>query len=62
MRNRKLGRVRFDKSNVDAPTVNRALDNIIDTLNPFMQETVENINNFQTAPAGSVPVTRTPAR
>ena len=56
MRNRKLGRVRFDKSNVDAPTVNRALDNIIDTLNPFMQETVENINNFQTAPAGSVDI------
>jgi hypothetical protein len=47
IRNRKISNVRLDKNNVDAPTINRALDNIINNINPYINDSVEAINNLQ---------------
>jgi len=47
MRNKKIPNIRFDKSNVDAPTINRAFDNIITTLNPFIEEAAQSINDLE---------------
>lgn len=46
IRNKKLSQVRFDKA-VDVPTTNRAFDNIINNLNPWIDETTSTINNMQ---------------
>jgi len=46
LRNRKLSQVRFDKS-VDVPTTNRAFDNIINNLNPYIDETTQAVNDLQ---------------
>lgn len=47
IRNRKISNVRLDKSNVDAPTINRALDTIINTFNPWVDEATQTINDLQ---------------
>ena len=49
IRQTRIPRIRFDKSNIDAPTVNRALDNIIDNTNSFINETVKAINDLEVA-------------
>lgn len=47
IRNKKISQVRFDKSNVDAPTINRALDNVINPLNSFIDDATQAINELQ---------------
>lgn len=44
IRNKKIAKVRLDNTNFDAVTTNRALDNIIDNLNPFINEVVTVVN------------------
>lgn len=56
MRNRKIPNIRLDKSNVDAPTINRALDNILNNVNTFIGETVEAVAAIEAQPAAE-PVT-----
>lgn len=60
IRNRKIPKIRFDKTNTDAPTINRALDNIIDNLNPFISETTDAINNFTGSGGGPSSITINP--
>lgn len=48
IRNKKISQVRFDKTNVDAPTINRALDNVINPLNSWIDDATQAINNLQT--------------
>ncbi len=47
IRNKKISNVRLDKNNVDSPTINRALDNIINTVNPYIDESAAAINQLQ---------------
>ena len=47
IRNRKISNVRLDKSNVDAPTINRALDTIINAFNPWVDDATQTINALQ---------------
>ena len=48
IRNKKISQVRFDATNLNAPTVNRALDNIINTVNPFIDEVAAQVNALET--------------
>ena len=43
---RKIPSIRLDKSNVDAPTINRALDNIINNVNTLANETANAIDDI----------------
>ena len=49
IRTKKISKVRLDKTNVDSETINRALDNIIDSINPFIVETANTVNNLPTS-------------
>jgi len=51
IRNKRIGKIRFDKTNVDAPTINRALDNIIDNLNNTQSEIIDAVNSIETSGA-----------
>ena len=56
MKNRKINTIRLDKTNVDAPTINRALDNIISNVNTFIGETTTAIDNISTTSASPVTI------
>jgi len=45
IRNKKLTQVRLDEKTFDANNTNRALDNIINTLNPWIDDATQAINN-----------------
>lgn len=44
IRNVKIAQIRLDDKNFNQPTVNRALDNIINNINPYMESVTTNIN------------------
>lgn len=48
IRNKNISQVRLDTKNFDAPTTNRALDNIINNLNPWLDETTNQVNELET--------------